>query len=527
MIEAGHIKKTVILLIILLLAIPLSSSVLALNPTLSYAVPIDESIGISLQPVCSVTVNDDDGNNSIVYFYTSSDNSTWTLVQTSYSILNESVEFDYTVANGYNTRYYWKVTAVNNDDETANISEIYYFTTAVEDTSDIEIYPPVPRAGDSLAVILKKGHEGKDADGLLYCNGNLYAFSISNGMGVVALDKHDYGTATLRIFSKDFSPTEITKTITIKQPSTNNVRFLTSSTAVINKETSAVLRFNQEPLPDFEVKLKSPDGKESYAITDGNGKIYVTLDSVGIWSFDANVYGNTITAMTSVIYEPILLSVIGTPSVGVETTITTEPYASVEIFLEGEMIDQYIASPQGTVEFIPEVGGFYEILSRTGSKKGTYVIEVADTANIKILDALTTLPATNFEKGRVYQIIVSNNAGIVLDTVEILYITTPFATTEILSLIGGKTTWMPHLTGSYLFTIEATEMCAEASQYVVVKKPMVEGGDIVVPVITATVLIIIIIAMFIIYYCHHNKIPIKNIFKNIKLGKKKISLPFD
>jgi hypothetical protein len=507
---------------ILLSAILLFQTVSADVPILSNEIPANTSTDISTSiSLINVTISNADG-----------DTFNWT-IETNPNVGGSS---DDNASNGsktcsvsglsFSTTYRWYV---NVTDGTNWTRKIYCFTTAVEETSDIEIYPANPKAGGSLAVILKGKYEGENADGLLYCNNNLYSFSISNGVGVITLNQYDYGSATIRIFSKDFFPfpTEITKTITIAQPSTDNVRLLTSSTAVVNKETSVVLRFNREPLPDFEVKLKSPEGKESYDITDENGKIYVTLDKAGIWSFDANVYGTTITAMTSVIYEPVMLSIAGTPSVGVETVITTEPYASVEIFLEGEVINQYVASPQGIIEFTPNVGGFYEVLSRTDSKKGTYVFEVADTATIRILDALTTLPATSFEKGKVYQIIISNNAGITLDAVETLYITTPFATTEILSLDGGKATWMPHLTGSYIFTVEGTETCAEALQYIVVEESLVEGTNVAIPIISTIVLIILIIAISIVYYARHNKIPLKNIFKNLKFAGKKTSLPFD
>jgi len=362
---------------------------------------------------------------------------------------------------------------------------------------------------------------------LLYCNNNLYAFDMMNGVGIVVLDQQSYGTATLRIFSGDFSPTEITKTINIEQPSTDNIRLLAPSTGTINEETTVVLRFNQKPLPAFEVKVTNPDGEDSYLITDENGKIYATLDTAGIWSFNAIVYGKEIIAMTSAVYETLLLSFTGTPSVGAETIINTEPYSSVEIFLEGELIEQYVASLQGTVEFTPTVGGFYEVQGTSSSKKGTCYFDVIGTATIRLLDAFTTLPVTSFEKGRVYQLIVSNNAGITLDTVEMLYITTPFATTEILSLTDGKATWMPHLTGSYIFTVEETDIQAGASQYIVVRDALVEGADATIPITLAVMSIIAIIIISIMYYAHHNKIPLKNIFKNIKFGKKKTGLPFD
>ena len=403
-------------------------------------------------------------------------------------------------------------------------TDVTFKATAIAETADIEIYPTSPKAGESLAVILKGGYEGKDAKGLLYCNNNLYAFDMSNGMGIVILDQDAYGVAYLRIFSEGFA--EIKKTITIGQPPTDSVRLLIPTTSTINKEMTALLRLNQKPLPDFEIKITSPNGKESYLITDNDGKIHAMLDTEGIWSFNANVYDRAITAITSTTYETMLLSFTGTPSVGTKTVINTEPYSSVEILLDGELVEQAIASLQGTVEFTPTMGGSYEVHGTSGSKKGTCYLDVAYTVNVRLLDALTTLPVTSFEKGRVYQVIVSNNAGVALDNIKTLYITTPFTTTEILPLVDGRATWMPHLTGSYVFTIEETDMQAGASQYVVVKEALAEGLDTAPIIIIVAVLGITFVVMVVIY-SYKKHIPLRNIFKTIKFGKKKTSLPFD
>jgi len=526
------IKKSAIFLIAVLTALLFFQTVSAVDvPILSNETPTHMATGISLQPTCKVVVTNGDGNNSTVDFYTSPDGSVWTWKQNNTNVLNESVEFNYIEASNHNTKYYWKVTATNDDNETENISKIYYFTTAIEETSHIEIYPTNPKAGASLAVILKgAGYEGKNAKGLLCCNDNLYAFDMSNGVGVVVLDQQFYGTATLRVFSGEFSP-PLTKSIDITHPSTDNIRLLASSTSVINKDTVVMLRFNQNPIPDFEVKITSPDGGDHYLITDKDGKIYPVLDVAGIWSFNTNVYGADITpAVTIAVYETLSLSYAGTPSVGVATVIATEPFASVKIFLDdgGELslIEQHIASAQGIVEFTPTVGGSYKVQGTSSSKRSVCWLDVPCTVNIRITDALTSHIVVDFEKGKVYRITISNNAGISLNNVEVLYVATPFATTEILSLIDGKATWMPHLTGSYVFTVEETEMQAGASQHVIVREALVEGFDVAIPVVIVIILIIILIVIVVIY-SHYKHIPLKNIFKNIKFGKKKTGLPFD
>lgn len=88
--------------------------------------PANESTKISLQPTVAVEVNDSDSNESTVWFYNSTDGSTWTLQQTNTSILNETVTYAYTEASSGNTVYYWKVSANDTHD---NVSVSFNFTT--------------------------------------------------------------------------------------------------------------------------------------------------------------------------------------------------------------------------------------------------------------------------------------------------------------------------------------------------------------------------------------------------------------
>jgi len=88
--------------------------------------PANQSTDISLQPTIAANVNDTDGNQSTVWFYNSTDGSTWTLQQTNTTVLNETVTYQYTEASSYNTKYYWKVSANDTHD---NTSASFEFTT--------------------------------------------------------------------------------------------------------------------------------------------------------------------------------------------------------------------------------------------------------------------------------------------------------------------------------------------------------------------------------------------------------------
>jgi len=89
--------------------------------------PANGSTGISLTPVCNVTVSDDDGHTSTVYFYENTTDA-WVLQQTNTSILNESVIWDnYNNASACNTSYWWKVCVFDSYNWT---NETYSFTSS-------------------------------------------------------------------------------------------------------------------------------------------------------------------------------------------------------------------------------------------------------------------------------------------------------------------------------------------------------------------------------------------------------------
>jgi len=96
-----------------------------------------------LQPTVNVTINDIDGNNTVVDIYTSTDGSSWVNRQhTASHTANTSISYSYTQASAYNTLYYWKVAA--NDGHT-NSTAIYYFTTMTNTSS-------IPSTGQPVTI---------------------------------------------------------------------------------------------------------------------------------------------------------------------------------------------------------------------------------------------------------------------------------------------------------------------------------------------------------------------------------------
>jgi len=85
--------------------------------------------GISLTPMANVTINDADGNATVVDWYISTDNSTWGSPSRHVASHTANTSDSYTVseATNYGTKYYIKVTANDSHDN----STIYWnFTTA-------------------------------------------------------------------------------------------------------------------------------------------------------------------------------------------------------------------------------------------------------------------------------------------------------------------------------------------------------------------------------------------------------------
>jgi hypothetical protein len=80
-----------------------------------------------LTPTANVTITDADGNTSDVYWYISTDNSTWgSPSQHNTSVLNESVVYDVSEASSLGTTYYIKIAANDSHD---NSTQYWNFNT--------------------------------------------------------------------------------------------------------------------------------------------------------------------------------------------------------------------------------------------------------------------------------------------------------------------------------------------------------------------------------------------------------------
>jgi hypothetical protein len=97
-------------------------------PSLSNEVPSSSSI-TQRYPQLNITVTDNDGNESTIYWYTNASGD-WNLIQTNTSVLNTTVRLmNFTYASEFNTSYWWRVSA---NDTYDNTTETYFFTTQLQ-----------------------------------------------------------------------------------------------------------------------------------------------------------------------------------------------------------------------------------------------------------------------------------------------------------------------------------------------------------------------------------------------------------
>jgi hypothetical protein len=114
------------------------------NLTQNVITPKNQTIA-NKPPKCRVLVNDSDGHSLTVNFYENSTGS-WIRRQKNSSVVaNSTVQWIDTQATGWNTTYYWRVTANNG---MQNISKTYYFTTgptvyliSPKETADLKRQP--------------------------------------------------------------------------------------------------------------------------------------------------------------------------------------------------------------------------------------------------------------------------------------------------------------------------------------------------------------------------------------------------
>jgi hypothetical protein len=131
-------KKIVAIGVVFLLAqIGFLDIASAAYPTKYIITPKDGATNVNLQPKVRIWANDTDGGTITVEWYRSYDDKTYIPGQTNSSVpANSIVQWNYSQATSYNTKYYWKVQLTDNTNNSMFFGA-YTFTTKVAPPSHI------------------------------------------------------------------------------------------------------------------------------------------------------------------------------------------------------------------------------------------------------------------------------------------------------------------------------------------------------------------------------------------------------
>jgi hypothetical protein len=95
-------------------------------PTTYLITPKNQTTNVNKQPKCRIWANDTTGGTLTINFYSNSTGS-WIKRQLNSSMpANSTVQWNYSQASSYSTKYWWRVTV---NDSTTNITRLYYFIT--------------------------------------------------------------------------------------------------------------------------------------------------------------------------------------------------------------------------------------------------------------------------------------------------------------------------------------------------------------------------------------------------------------
>jgi len=481
--------------------------------------PVNGSTNVSMSTsMINVTIKDPDG-----------DTFDWT-IQTSPNIGSASATNE---TNGskscsisglvYSTTYTWYV---NVTDGTGWTNAMYTFTTAEENGDEdpplvqapVEIFPSPPKSGSNIAIYFTNESANLSANGFLHVNGFIYRVEMEEGFGIVELDKNAYGKATLYLFGSAITEEDSTKEFDIEKGIGKDLNVYITGTATINDDVAATVSYGGDPYGNQEVSVTSPsDGMDTY-ITNDQGRIEFTVDEIGKWRVMLTAEGQIATGHVNVDYGRLTLGTVedivtDPPQVGDTITIVTDPGAYIEVFIDGEIDGDHIASGDGFISLSIVKGGRYSLEGKLGNLRGKYSFQVPAKANINILDPITRMTVEQVENKKRYIIEVTNPAGHLIEDAESLWIANPMGTKELLPLTNGVGTWNTYQTGSYMLSVDDTASYASNSRYVLIRPPAGEFG-------WATGILIAVLSLFmllglLVIYSKKRGIPLKLVLNSI------------
>jgi len=295
--------------------------------------------------------------------------------------------------------------------------------------SNFTIIPPQPVAGKNIIVLTPR----ENATGYIYItnSNNAYLITISNGVGVVHLEKEDYGNAVINIFGKN----TYTKTISILPPHVENLYIDFPSSIKTGDNVTFTVYADGDPAV---AKLKF-DGADTFIVkTNSFGKATVKFRKAGNYTVTVSYFDKAIIKSFTVSPKPLKIQLPSEINTGTTIQIRTEPNAKITI-KKGDTTWSYTTNADGVCFFTPPFTGQYSVIAKTTDKEGSATFTVKTDTHI-VATGTEGAQINKVKEGDIIMLQVLDSEGKpVLNGNIDVYVDGMFY--KSLSTVGGTTLW--------------------------------------------------------------------------------------
>ena len=360
------------------------------------------------------------------------------------------------------------------------------------DDNDIILVPAEPMANKNLVFYIPSINIS--ANGYLICeNNDVHLVEIQNHLGQVTLNEDNYGTATVKIFAGNKT---YTKTFEIKPFLSGDLTIETSSSVLINTETTIKIAVGAKPAEGAVVSFLSLSGRTINRVSNENGIVTISFDEDGPWEIQAEIFGVTASATITVMLPPLEIVFSDNIEANEEMTISVGSTGSVTI-TKDELTWSYQTDANGDLYFTPPWAGKYNVYVKTDKQEGSKTFITISETKINVYDYEKSVTISSIKKGQVIEIVVVDSSGVPVSEIDEVLVTCDDLLWDFMPLSDGSVVWLVDKEATtYRFEVESVEgyESSDATIYGKVEST-IPFGDIIFYVI----LIIIIIAAIMIF----------------------------
>jgi len=332
---------------------------------------------------------------------------------------------------------------------------------SINSKKSLVVFPQNPIAGNSIAIICSSNDK---ASGFLFVSetGKQYPVLLSGlPLTFVNTSKDDFGNAILVLIWDDgqitYNYLNITKAKNVPGGEDDNttedeltIDFGGSKNIDYGKSRIITMKLNDEPVEGTFIITK-PGGDQILKDANSMGKIQITFDEAGTWSFSANYKNLTENEDVSVSKNNIQVSIPDETIVGETFSINVGNDGNYTILtpslnkVNGQTVN-------GIINYEADEGGLYTISIETSSGHATGFFKAYYEPIISITDE-TGAYVNYLKKGKPYQITVvaKHTDEIIYDVDEIDYIHNGIHST--IQLTNGIGNFVPEYNGYYTLSI--------------------------------------------------------------------------